>query len=118
MSLWNDQPEAWHDVMPGVKRRILTHGHGVMMVLYHIGPNCTFPMHTHPQVQAGVFLEGSGKFKVGKEVYLVRKGSSYSIPSGVPHELVTDPSSSCVVLDVFAPERDDLKGETMASEKP
>lgn len=118
MSLWHDRPEAWHDVMPGVKRRILTNGHGVMMVLYHIAPNSTFPMHTHTQVQAGVFLEGSGRFQVGKETYLVRKGSSYSIPSGVPHELVTDSSGPAVVLDVFAPERDDFKGEVLAADRP
>ncbi len=118
MSLWNDRPEAWHDVMPGVKRRILTYGHGVMMAQYHIAPNTTFPMHTHPQVQAGVLLEGSGKLQVGKEFYLLRKGSSYSIPSGVPHELVTDPTGPCIVLDVFVPERDDLKGETVPADRP
>lgn len=118
MSLWNDRPEAWHDVMPGVRRRILTHGHGVMAVLYHIAPNCTFPMHTHPHVQAGTFLEGKGTFQVGKEFYSVRKGSSYSIPSGVAHELRTDAHEACVVIDIFVPEREDLMGEALPSDRP
>lgn len=117
MTLWQDKPEAWHEVMPGVKRRILTNGHGVMMVHYLIAPNCTFPMHSHTQVQAGFILEGSGRLTVGKEVYPVKKGSSYSIPSGVPHELVTDSSGPCVALDVFAPDRPDFLGEAVPPDR-
>ena len=118
MALWNDRPEAWHEILPGVKRRILTHGHGVMMVLYQIAPNTTFPLHTHRHVQAGTFLEGGGRFRVGEQVYTVQKGSSYSIAGGVPHELVTDGAGPSVVLDVFVPERDEFRGETLAPDRP
>ena len=38
MTLWNDRADAWHEILPGVKRRILTHGDGVMLVLYEIAP--------------------------------------------------------------------------------
>jgi quercetin dioxygenase-like cupin family protein len=117
MSHWTDRPEAWHEILPGVRRRILTHGHGVMMVLYHIAPETTFPMHSHPHVQTGTFLEGGGRFKVGSEVYSVSKGSSYSIPGGVPHELVTGPGGPSVVLDVFVPERDDFRSETLSPDQ-
>ena len=113
MSHWTDRPEAWHDVMPGVKRRILSAGHGVMLVLYEVAPNTTFPRHSHPNVQAGVFLEGGGRFEVGKAVYQVVKGSSYSIPGGVPHELITGSGGPTRVLDVFVPERDDFLGEAL-----
>ena len=118
MPLWNDRPEAWHEVLPGVRRRILTHGQGVMMVLYHIAPGTTFPMHTHPHVQAGTFLEGGGRFRVGDQTYAVRQGSSYSIAGGVPHELVTDTTGPSVVLDVFAPDREDFAKETLPPEQP
>lgn len=118
MTLWNDRPESWHEILPGVKRRILTHGHGVMLVLYHIAANSTFPMHTHPHVQAGTILEGGGRFTVGAEVYRVAQGSSYSIPGGVPHELVTDPEGPSVVLDVFVPEREDFLGEATPADQP
>jgi len=113
MTLWNDRPEAWHEVLPGVRRRILAHGDGVMLVLYEIAPDCTFPKHTHPHVQAGTFLSGGGRFQVGAETYRMRAGSSYSIPGGVPHELVTDPGGPTRVLDVFVPDREDLLGETV-----
>ena len=118
MPIWNDRPEAWHEVMPGVKRRILAGGHGVMMVLYHIAPNTTFPLHTHPHVQAGTFLDGGGRFKIGDTIHPMRKGSSYSVPGGVPHELVTDPGAPSVVLDVFVPERDDFRAELLAPDHP
>lgn len=118
MALWDDRPEAWHEVLPGVQRRILTHGNGVMLVLYHIAPNSTFPLHTHPHVQAGTFLEGGGRFRVGAEVYRMTKGSSYSISGGVPHELVTDPGGPSVILDVFVPEREDFLKEALPTEAP
>lgn len=113
MSLWNDRPEAWHEILPGVKRRILTHGHGVMMVLYRIAPGSTFPMHTHPHVQAGTVLEGGGRLMVGSETYRTLPGSSYSIPGGVPHEFVSDAGHPSVVLDVFVPDREEFLREAL-----
>lgn len=117
MALWNDRPEAWHEILPGVRRRILAHGHGAMLVLYEIAPGSTFPMHTHPHVQAGTFLAGSGTFRVGEEVYRMSKGASYSIPGGVPHELVTDAEGTSVILDVFVPERDDFLSEALPADR-
>jgi len=114
MPLWHDRPDAWHDVLPGVKRRILAHGPGVMLVLYHIAPNSKFPRHTHPHVQSGTFLEGGGEFRVGEETWTMRKGSAYHIPGGVPHELVTHSAGPSVVLDVFVPEREDFLPEALA----
>ncbi len=118
MPVWEDRLEAWHEVLPGVRRRILTHGNGVMMVLYTIAPNSTFPLHSHPHVQAGTFLEGGGRFRIGDEVYTLRKGSSYSIAGGVPHELVSQPDGVTVVLDIFVPERADFLSETVPPDHP
>ena len=116
MPLWDDRPEAWHEILPGVQRRILAHGQGVMLVLYRIAPNTTFPKHSHPHVQAGTFLEGGGRFQVGPDVYAVKKGSGYSISGGVPHELVTGDSPT-VVLDVFVPDREDFKSEALPADR-
>lgn len=118
MSLWNDRPEAWHEVLPGVRRRILTHGHGLMLVLYHIAPGATFPLHSHPHVQAGTFLRGSGVLRVGPERYRMKEGSSYSVPGGVPHELVNDPGGPSVILDAFVPEREDFLPEALPADQP
>ncbi len=117
MPLWNDRPDAWHEILPGVRRRILTHGHGVMLVLYHIAPSSTFPLHSHPHVQAGTFLEGGGRFRVGAEVYEMRKGSSYSVAGGIPHELVTHADGPSVILDVFVPDREDFLKEALPADR-
>jgi quercetin dioxygenase-like cupin family protein len=117
MPLWHDQREAWHEVLPGVMRRILAHGPGVMIVLYEIAPNSRFPRHTHPHVQSGTFLDGGGEFRVGEETWTMKKGSAYYIPGGVPHELVTHSAGSSVILDVFAPVREDFLPEALPPDR-
>jgi quercetin dioxygenase-like cupin family protein len=118
MPLWNDRPEAWHPILPHVRRRILAHRAETMLVLYEIGPSVTFPLHTHPHVQSGVILEGGGTFRVGDEQWPVTKGSAYLVPGGVPHELVTQAEGTTVVLDVFVPEREDFLGEAQPPDRP
>jgi quercetin dioxygenase-like cupin family protein len=118
MPLWEEKPEAWHDALPGVKRRILAHDPGVMMVLYRIGPGSVFPSHTHPHVQSGTVLEGGGEFTVGGEVWHLTVGSSYTVPGGVAHELRADRERPTVILDVFTPRREDFLRETVPPDRP
>jgi quercetin dioxygenase-like cupin family protein len=114
MPLWRDKPEAWHEILPGVRRRILASEPAATFVLYRIAPGRTFPMHQHPHVQMGVFLEGGGEFAVGPARWTMGPGASYLVPSNAPHELKTDPARESVVLDVFVPERTDFRGEATA----
>ena len=116
-ALWRDRPEAWHEVMKGVRRRVLNHSPTGMMVLYRIEPKSVFPLHSHPHAQFGVFLEGAGEFKVGGSVWKMKKGDSYYIPPGVTHELKTDQAQQCVVIDFFTPERQDYHSETVAPDQ-
>lgn len=117
MPLWEDKLEAWHEILPGVRRRILAHDAGVMMVLYRIDPGTTFPRHTHPHVQSGTVLQGGGRFRVGDDTWQLTVGSSYTVPSDVPHELLSDPSGPTVILDVFTPRREDFLGETVPPDR-
>jgi quercetin dioxygenase-like cupin family protein len=117
MPLWEEKPDAWHEIMPGVQRRILAHDPGVMMVLYRIAPGSRFPMHTHPHVQSGTVLEGGGEFVVGKEVWKLRVGSSYTLPGEVPHELRADPRVTTVILDVFTPRREEFLHEAIRADR-
>jgi quercetin dioxygenase-like cupin family protein len=118
MPLWHDRPEAWHEVLPGVHRRVLAHAGDVMMVLYRIEPGRKFPMHTHPHTQSGTVLEGGGEFVVGSETWKLRKGSSYCVPGDVPHELQADAKGQTVILDVFTPRREELLHETVPPDRP
>jgi unsaturated pyranuronate lyase len=114
MSLWNDRPEAWHEILPGVRRRIVAHGAGAMMVLYRLDPERHFPRHAHPHAQFGTLLEGGGTFLVGDTRWELRPGSGYWVPPNVDHELTTYAGSRSVVLDVFVPERKDFLPEAVA----
>ncbi|HTZ62302.1 MAG TPA: cupin domain-containing protein [Thermoplasmata archaeon] len=117
MPLWHDKPDAWHEILPGVQRRILAHDPGVMMVLYRIAPGAKFAMHTHPHVQSGTVLQGGGEFRVGSETWTLKVGSSYTVPSNVPHELTADPKTPTIVLDVFTPRREEFLHEAQRPDR-
>lgn len=113
MPLWHDKTGAWHEILPGVRRRILAHAPSSMMVLYRIEPDRLFPLHTHPHAQYGTVLEGGGRFRVGDQTWTIGPGDGYYVPPEVPHELRTDPDHPTVIIDVFAPQRDDFLPETV-----
>ena len=112
---WSDKPEAWHEVSQGVKRRILSHASTGMMVLYRIEAGKIFPLHNHPHAQFGVFVQGSGIFKVGNETWHIKSGDSYFIPPGVTHEVKT--TENCTIIDFFTPEREDYLTEALDPEQ-
>lgn len=118
MPLWHDSPGAWHEILPGVRRRILAHAPAGMLVLYRIEPGRVFPLHTHPHAQYGTFLEGGGTFLVGEKSWKVRAGDAYYVPPDVPHELRADPKIPSVILDVFTPEREDFLPEAVPPDEP
>jgi len=113
-AMWKDKPESWHEVMPGVKRRIANHSPTGMMVFYEIQPGSVFPRHNHPHAQYGLFLQGRGTFNVGDESWEMKKGDGYFIPPGVFHELLTNGSEALMVIDFFTPERNDFVSEALA----
>lgn len=110
-AFWHEKPEAWQEIMSGVKRRMLSHAATGLMVLYKIEAGKTFAWHNHPHAQFGVFLEGGGKFRVGEAVWEMKAGDSYYIPPAVFHELKT--SEHCVILDFFTPVREDYVREAL-----
>lgn len=89
-----------------------------MIVLYRIAPGAVFPRHTHPHAQYGTVLEGGGTFVVGDRSWKMRVGDAYYVPPDVPHELHTDGTGTSVILDVFAPERQDFLHETLPPDEP
>ncbi|MCL4519021.1 MAG: cupin domain-containing protein [Thaumarchaeota archaeon] len=111
-SFWHDKPEAWKEIMPGVKRRMLAHSLTGLMVLYKIEAGKTFVWHNHPHAQFGIILEGAGKFRVGDSTRDVRSGDTYFIPPAIFHELKTE--KECVIVDFFTPEREDYVKEALA----
>src|ERR1700730_9527064 len=113
-SIWSDTPEAWHEIMPGVRRRIMAHASTGMFVYYKIESGKIFPRHNHPHAQFGVILEGEGVFKLdGGRVWTVKAGDSYYIPPGIFHDFAIVSKGPAIALDFFTPERDDYLGEAL-----
>ena len=67
------------------------------------------PEHRHDHEQLGMVLQGSLEFRVGEEMRQLGPGGTWRIPSNVPHEVKVGPEGA-VVIDVFAPVREDWGG--------
>jgi quercetin dioxygenase-like cupin family protein len=112
-ALWRDKNDSWHEVMPGVRRRIVNHSSTGMMAYYEIKAGTVFPAHNHPHAQFGMILGGQGTFKVGDKSWDLKKGDGYFIPPGVLHELKTSGTEPFLAMDFFTPERGDFLAEAL-----
>lgn len=96
-----------HRLFPGVEIRT-TAGEKLMLSVVTFEPGSVVPMHQHPHEQMGVMLSGRLRFMVGGETRVLGPGDQWSIPGGVPHEVVAL-DEPAVALDVFHPVRDDYR---------
>jgi len=101
----------WHGV---IARRVI--GERSMFAVVELEPNTAVPEHRHPHEQLGIVLTGGGRFRVDDEVREVRPGSTWNIAPNVPHEFIVGPEGA-VVVDVFAPPREDWEGLSEAEER-
>ena len=115
---WSDKTESWHDFMPGVRRRILVNNSGATAALYKLNGGAEVPLHSHPQAQYGVCLEGSGVFTVGQKAWKMKKGDSYYIPPSVTHGLKIEPNADTTLVEFFTPIRRDFIKDTLAADGP
>jgi quercetin dioxygenase-like cupin family protein len=115
---WSDKAEAWHDFMPGVRRRILVNNSGATCALYRLSAGSVVPLHSHPQAQYGVCLDGAGVFTIGEKSWNLKKGDSYYIPPSVTHGLKIDASKNTELVEFFTPIRRDFIKDTLPSDGP
>jgi quercetin dioxygenase-like cupin family protein len=91
--------------LPGITMWPLS-GEKVMLNFVHLKPGAVIPEHHHPHEQIGTVLEGVLILTIAGETREVRYGDGYLIPGGTPHSAVVG-SDDCLVIDVFAPPRED-----------
>ena len=83
-------------------------GENVMISIVRIDPHTTGELHSHPEEQWGIMLEGKGiRIQNGEEIE-VTVGDFWHTPGGVVHGLRTE-DSGVVNLDVFSPPRAEYK---------
>jgi len=102
-------------VWDGVHGR-LVHGDRTTLGVIELDPGSIVPEHFHEHEQLGVCLRGSLRFRIGEETRDLGPGDIWVIPSNVPHEVHVGPDGA-VVLDVFAPTRDEWRDAPKAGHR-
>jgi quercetin dioxygenase-like cupin family protein len=104
-----------HDMSQGIARELATGittrifpGDQAMLSVVRLDPNAEGTMHSHPQEQWGVMLEGAAVRIQDGEEFHVRAGDFWRTPGGAPHTVKAGPEGA-VILDVFAPPRDEYR---------
>jgi quercetin dioxygenase-like cupin family protein len=104
-----------HDLSQGIRRRLaegletrIFPGENVMLSVVRVAPNAASEVHSHPQEQWGVLLEGSGVRIQEGIAHAVTAGDFWQTPGNVPHGF-TAGAEGAVVLDVFSPPRDEYR---------
>ena len=94
-------------IWEGVVGRVV-HGQRLTLGLVELDPGSVVPEHSHENEQLGILISGSCEFRVGDETRELGPGDTWSIPANTPHEVHTGPDGA-VMIDVFAPVREDWK---------
>jgi quercetin dioxygenase-like cupin family protein len=93
--VWGDQVRA---------RKV--EGERLTLAVVELAPGAVVPEHRHPHEQLGLCIRGSVRFTIDGETRELRAGGTWRILSDRPHDVVAGPEGA-IVLDVFAPTRDD-----------
>lgn len=92
------------ELAPGLVARIFV-GDQSMLSIVNFEPNSTGEIHSHPEEQWGVLLEGSGVRVQDGEEFNVNAGDFWRTPGDIPHTFIAG-SEGARILDVFSPPRE------------
>ena len=79
-----------------------------MINLIDFEAGATVPLHSHPHEQLGIVLEGMQVLVVEGVAHELGPMEAYVLPGGVEHSAYCGPEGA-LVLDVFAPVREDYR---------
>jgi len=91
----------------GLDARIFV-GENTMLSVVHIAPNSEGNIHSHPEEQWGLLIEGECLRIQGDDEFNATAGDFWHTPSNVKHGIRTG-EKGAVVLDIFSPPRGDYK---------
>jgi quercetin dioxygenase-like cupin family protein len=104
-----------HDLSQGISRQLaeglqtrIFPGENVMISVVRVAANRSGEIHSHPQEQWGVLLEGGGVRMQGGVEHKVGAGDFWQTPPGVSHGFRGGPKGA-VILDIFSPPREEYK---------
>lgn len=97
----------YRELAPGVSARVFVGDHAMLSVVT-LQPNASGILHSHPEEQWGVLLEGDGVRVQGDRETPVRVNDFWRTPGGVAHTLRAGPRGARV-LDIFSPPREEYR---------
>jgi quercetin dioxygenase-like cupin family protein len=104
-------------IWDGIAARTV-HGELVSFAVIELDPGSTVPEHGHENEQLGVLASGTMRFRIGDQTRELGPGATWCIPANVLHEVQAGPQGA-VVVEVFAPRRDDWGGlERLPASQP
>ena len=93
--------------VPGVTMSPLA-GELAMINYIEMTPGAVVPVHSHPHEQLGYVVWGTIALDVAGDVTVLGPGDGYTLAGGVEHS-GTAGFEGCLVIDVFAPVREDYR---------
>lgn len=87
----------------GINARVFAGAH-VMLSVVRLDPNSVGTIHSHPEEQWGVLLEGECVRIQGDEEIAMEAGDFWYTPGGVAHGARAG-AAGALVLDIFSPPR-------------
>ncbi|MGA1866746.1 MAG: cupin domain-containing protein [Thermoplasmatota archaeon] len=92
------------EARPGIFRKSVTMG-SIQVVLYRYLPGSVFEVHSHPEEQMTICLEGALEFDVGGKPFNFTKGSVVHVPTEAPHGAINRTAEEALTLNVYHPAR-------------
>jgi quercetin dioxygenase-like cupin family protein len=100
------------ELLPGVTLITRCWGDKTLMGEFHIKAGSELPDHNHPHEQTGYLVSGRLDLIIDGRRHAFSAGDTWCIPGDVRHSAVA--VTDAVVLEVFAPVREDYLPETEA----
>ena len=92
-------------------------GERLTLAVVELDPGAVVAEHSHDNEQLGIVLSGSMVLRVDGEERDLGPGDTWRIGSSKPHDAVAGPAGA-VVIDVFAPRRDDWDAADRLESQP
>ena len=108
-------PAPWIEMRPGIRRRTLASGRGMMQMVVTFAADTGLPEHRHPHEQVTHVISGRLRLILhgGTETHELGAGDSFYLASDVPH--AAEAAEETTVVDTFNPPRGDLLAQDAQS---
>ena len=101
-----DARAAWGATGPGVRRKVLAHGPGLMLARVAFEAGGVGARHQHPHAQLSYVESGAFECSIEADTHTLLPGDSCYVPPLARHGVSC--TEAGVLVDAFTPRRDDF----------